>query len=53
MTRGGAAKNAKMYGSMIRLMNYPASPTDTEFFLSENGLRYMSLPNKNVQIKKP
>jgi len=42
-----------MYGAVIRLNNYPAAPTDTDFFLSENGNRYFSLPNRNVKIKKP
>ena len=50
---GTGAKSAKMYGAVIRLVNYPASPTDTDFFLSENGNRYFSLPNRNVKIKKP
>lgn len=46
-------KNARMYGAVLRLNNYPAAPTDTDFFLTENGKRYFSLPNKNVIIKKP
>lgn len=50
---GTGAKGAKMYGAVIRLNNYPAAPTDTDFFLSENGNRYFSLPNRNVKIKKP
>ena len=50
---GTGAKGAKMYGAVIRLNNYPAAPTDTDFFLSENGSRYFSLPNRNVIIKKP
>lgn len=50
---GTGPKNAKMYGAVIRLNNYPASPTDTDFFLSKNGSRYFSLPNRNVIIKKP
>jgi hypothetical protein len=50
---GTGAKGATIYGAVIRLNNYPASPTDTEFFLAENGRRYYSLPNRNVIIKKP
>lgn len=50
---GTGAKGAKIYGGVIRLNNYPASPTDTDFFLNENGNRYFSLPNRNVIIKKP
>jgi len=47
------AKQATIYGAVLRLKNYPASPTDTDFFLSENGNQYFSLPNRNVKIKKP
>jgi len=47
------AKNARMYGAVLRLNNYPAAPNDTDFFLTENGKRYFSLPNKGVIIKKP
>ena len=50
---GTGNKNARMYGAVLRLNNYPAAPTDTDFFLTENGKRYFSLPNKNVIIKKP
>lgn len=50
---GGSTKGATIYGGVILLKNYPARPTDTEFYLSGNGNRYYSLPNKNVQIKKP
>lgn len=50
---GANYKGATIYGGVILLKNYPASPTDTEFYLSGNGNRYYSLPNKNVQIKKP
>lgn len=47
------AKNAKIYGDVIRLINYPSSPTDTEFFLNDKGNRYYSLPNRAVTIHKP
>lgn len=50
---GTGPKNATIYGPVLRLKNYPASPTDTDFFLSENGSRYFSLPNRNFIIKKP
>lgn len=50
---GAATKGATFYGAVIRLNNYPASPTNTEFFISENGNRYFSLPNKGVIIKTP
>lgn len=50
---GAAVKNAKIYGAVLRLNNYPASPTDTDFFLSENRKQYFSLPNRAVKIKKP
>lgn len=50
---GSNTKPARVLGSIIRLNNYPSSPTDTDFYLSENGGRYFSLPNKAVQIKKP
>lgn len=50
---GGATKIARVFGDAIRLNNYPAAPTDTDFYLSENGGRYFSLPNRNVILKKP
>lgn len=50
---GGQTKGATTYGAVIRLNNYPSAPTNTEFFLSENGRQYYSLPNRNVKIKKP
>jgi hypothetical protein len=50
---GGTTKNARIYGDVIQLLNYPAAPTDTEFFVNESGKRYFSLPNKTVTIKKP
>lgn len=50
---GAATKPAKIYGAVIRLNNYPASPIDTDFHLAENGNKYHSLPNKAVVIKKP
>lgn len=50
---GTGNKNARIYGAVLRLNKYPASPTDTDFFLTENGKRYFSLPNKSVIIKKP
>ena len=50
---GAATKPATIYGAVIRLRNYPSSPTDTDFYLSENGNQYFSLPNRNVKIKRP
>lgn len=50
---GGTTKTARIYGAVLQLLNYPASPTDTDFFLNESGKRYFSLPNKAVVIKKP
>jgi hypothetical protein len=50
---GAANKNAKCYGGIIELINYPASNIDTDFFLSENEGLYFSLPNRIVKIKKP
>lgn len=50
---GTGTKNAKIYGAVIRLNSYPAAQTDTDFFLSENGKQYFSLPNRTVKIKKP
>lgn len=50
---GGSTKGATIYGAVITLKNYPAAPTDVEFYLNDSGKRYYSLPNKNVQIKKP
>ena len=50
---GTGNKNATVFGAVIRLNNYPAAPTDTEFFLSLNGKRFFSLPNRSVIIKTP
>lgn len=50
---GTGGKAARIYGDVIRLNNYPASPTDTDFFATDNGGRFFSLPNRNVIIKKP
>lgn len=50
---GGANKTARVFGDAIRLNNYPSAPADTDFYLSENGGRYFSLPNRNVVIKTP
>ena len=50
---GASTKNAVMYGAVIRLKNYPPGPTDTDFYLADNGNKYFSLPNRAVIIKKP
>lgn len=50
---GTGNKNATLFGAVIRLNNYPAAPTDTEFFLSLNGKRFFSLPNRAAVIKTP
>lgn len=50
---GGSTKGATIYGGVLVLKNYPSSPTDTEFFITGNGNRFYSLPNRNVIIKKP
>lgn len=49
---GAAIKNARCYGGIIRLLNYPSTGIDTDFFLSENEGLYFSLPNRNIKIKK-
>ena len=50
---GAATKQANVYGNVIRLNNYPATGTDTDFFRNEDGGRYFSLPNRAIVIKKP
>ena len=50
---GAATKAADIYGNIIRLNNYPANGTDTEFFRSEDGGVYFSLANRIMKIKKP
>lgn len=50
---GAATKAATTFGPIIVLKNYPASPTDAAFYISENGQRYFTLPNRAVVIKKP
>ena len=50
---GAATKSATVFGAVIRLNAYPATGTNTDFFLSENGSRYFSLPNRSNVIKRP
>jgi hypothetical protein len=50
---GAATKAADIYGNIIRLNAYPSAGTDTDFFRSENGGQFFSLPNRAVKIKKP
>jgi len=50
---GAATKAADVYGNIIRLNNYPATGTDTDFFRSEDGGQFFSLPNRAMKIKKP
>lgn len=50
---GGATRAARYYGNVIQLRDYPSNNVHTEFFLSDNGNRYFSLPNRAVIIKKP
>lgn len=50
---GAATKSASIYGDVIRLRNYPSAPTDTDFYISENGRQYFNLPNREKKIKKP
>lgn len=50
---GAATKAATVFGAIIRIAAYPATGTTTDFYLSENGNRYFSLPNRAAQIKKP
>lgn len=50
---GAATKAATVFGSVIRLAAYPATGTNTDFFLNENGSRYFSLPNRANVIKRP
>lgn len=50
---GAATKAATIYGYIITLGGYPSAGTNTDFYLSENGSRYFSLPNRAAVIKKP
>jgi hypothetical protein len=50
---GAATRQAQMYGPILRLINYPSNGNNMELFLSENGSRYFSLPNRVVVVKKP
>lgn len=50
---GAATKNAIIYGGVIQLKNYPNASTNTEFYLSNSGRRFFSLPNRAVIIKAP
>jgi hypothetical protein len=50
---GTGAKNAFYYGGILRLMNFGAAAIDTEFFISESGTKFYSLPNRVATIKKP
>lgn len=50
---GAATKAADIYGNIIRLNNYPETGTGTDFYRSEDGGQYFSLPNRAMKIKKP
>lgn len=50
---GTGAKGATTLGSMLRLNNYPAAPTDTDFYISPNGNKFFDLPNAKCVIRKP
>jgi hypothetical protein len=50
---GAANKTAEIFGNIIRLNQYPAAGTDTDFYRSEDGGVYFSLPNRAVKIKRP
>jgi hypothetical protein len=50
---GAATKAATIYGDVITLSGYPSTGINTDFYLSENGRNYFSLPNRSVVIKKP
>jgi hypothetical protein len=50
---GAATKAAEIFGNIIRLNQYPAAGTDTDFYRSEDGGVYFSLPNRAVKIKRP
>lgn len=50
---GASTKGVDIYGNIIRLNNYPANGTDTDFFNNEDGGQYFSLPNRAAKIKKP
>lgn len=50
---GTGTKGATIYGSVLRLNNYPVAPTNVDFFITENKRRFFSLPDRNVIIKKP
>lgn len=50
---GAATKAATIYGNIITLSGYPATGANTDFYLSENGRMYFSLPNRISVLKKP
>lgn len=50
---GSATKAATIYGAVLRLQSFPSTGTATDFYISENGQRYFSLPNRSMVIKKP
>lgn len=50
---GAAAKVVEMYGNIIRINGYPDIGANTDFFRSEDGGVYFSLPNRIMKIKRP
>lgn len=50
---GAATKAATIYGDILSLSGYPATGTNTDFYLSESGRNYFSLPNRASVIRKP
>jgi hypothetical protein len=50
---GTPNKNVKLYGNIIRLIDYPVNGINTDFFLSQTERIYFSLPNRSIKIKKP
>lgn len=50
---GAATKPATIFGDVITLGGYPVTGTNLDFYMSENGENYFSLPNRSVIIEKP
>ena len=50
---GATTKVVEMYGNIIRINGYPEVGGNTDFFRSEDGGVYFSLPNRIMKIKRP
>lgn len=46
-------KGARIYGGIIRLLDFPSNGTNTEFFVLKNNTQFYALPNKKIYNQSP